>query len=166
LKYIVTVGEKNYEVETVGDPSKIRVDGREVSVDYLNIRGGKLHSLLADNTIFEFDIVRSNGGFDLWHGSRMVRTTVVDEKTDRFRKLMGATSAGVKASSLRAPMPGLILKVEVEPGQHVKKGDGLVIVEAMKMENELRAHAPAIVKEIRVKPGQAVEKNQELVIFE
>jgi len=162
--YIVTIGEKRYEISIDGDVSSAKINGRSVRVDHKSFRG-KLHSILTDNTRYEFELIRANGGFDIWHGAGMLRAEVVDEKTERLRKLMGLSGKGTKASSLKAPMPGLILKVEVEIGQHVKKGDGLVIIEAMKMENELRAHSSAIIKDIKVKPGQAVEKNQELIIF-
>jgi len=162
--YIVTIGEKKYEIIIDGETSEVKVNGRPVNVDHKNIRG-KLHSILTDNTGFEFELVRANGGFDIWHGSGSMHADIIDEKTERLRKLMGSSGGGAKASSLRAPMPGLVVKVEVEVGQHVKKGDGLVIVEAMKMENELRAHAPATIKEIKIKPGQPVEKNQELIVF-
>jgi biotin carboxyl carrier protein len=165
MKYIVTICDKKYEIDLNGDGSTARINGKEVTIDHRNLRG-RLHSILTDNNGHEFELVRANGGFDIWHGSGMLRAEVVDEKTDRMHKLMGASGAVAKASSLKAPMPGLILKVEVEVGQLVKKGDGLVVVEAMKMENELRAHAPASVKEIKVKPGQAVEKNQILIVFE
>ena len=164
--YIVTIDDRTFEVEINGDASIIKLNGREIRADYRNLRGGKMHSILADNESHEFEISRSNGGYDIWHRSGFLRADIVDEKTHRMRKLMGETVIGRKISSLRAPMPGLVVKVEVAVGQHVKKGDGLVIVEAMKMENELRAHAPAIVKEIRIQPGLAVEKNQELIIFE
>jgi pyruvate carboxylase subunit B len=60
----------------------------------------------------------------------------------------------------------MVVRVEVDVGQNVKKGDGLVIVEAMKMENELKVAYPGTVKEIKVKAGQPVEKNQPLVVFE
>jgi pyruvate carboxylase subunit B len=164
MNYIVTICDKKYEVSIDGEVTRVKVNGREIRVDHRNLRG-KLQSILVDNLRHEFEMIRVNGGFDVWHGSGMIHADVVDEKTDRVLKLMGAAGASVKASSLRAPMPGLILKVEVEVGQHVKKGDGLIVIEAMKMENELRAHNPATIKEIKVKPGQAVEKNQELIIF-
>ncbi len=165
MKYIVTICDKYFEIDINGDGSTAHVNGKEVAIDHRNLRG-RLHSILTDNIGHEFELIRANGGFEIWHGSGMLRAEVVDEKTDRLRKLMGESGVTAKASSLRAPMPGLVVKVEVEAGQHVKKGDGLVVVEAMKMENELRAHAPATIKEIKVKPGQPVEKNQELIVFE
>jgi biotin carboxyl carrier protein len=63
-------------------------------------------------------------------------------------------------------MPGLVLRVQVEPGQRVAEGGGLVVLEAMKMENELKSPATGVVKAVRVSPGEAVEKGQVLVEFE
>jgi pyruvate carboxylase subunit B len=148
-----------------GNPTNIRIDGRDVQVDFRRLHSGKLFSLLADNIAHEFAIERADGGFDIWHSAGQFRVEVSDEKTERLRKLMGEAGGGVKAGSLKAPMPGLVVRVEVEVGQHINKGDGLLIVEAMKMENELKAHAPCVIKEIKVKPGQPVEKNQVLIVF-
>jgi pyruvate carboxylase subunit B len=67
---------------------------------------------------------------------------------------------------LKAPMPGLVLRVQVTPGQAVAAGAGLVVLEAMKMENELKAPASAVVRAVRVQPGEAVEKGQVLIEFE
>ena len=68
-------------------------------------------------------------------------------------------------SALRAPMPGMVIKIEVEEGQQVSAGQGLVIVEAMKMENELRSPGEARVGRILVEEGTAVEKDQVLMEF-
>jgi pyruvate carboxylase subunit B len=166
MKYQVTIGEKSFEVDINGNDPAITLNGRKVTVDYKRFKGGKLHSLLADNVKFEFDLERSNGGYDIWHSKGSLFAEVVDEKTNRLRKLMGETGALSKLAQLKAPMPGLVVAVQVKPGQEVRKGDGLVIVEAMKMENELKATGAGKVKEIKVKQGQAVEKNEVLVVFE
>jgi len=166
MKYQVTIGEKKFEVDINGNDPAITVNGRKVTVDYKRFKGGKLYSLLADNVKFEFDLERSNGGYDIWHSSGSMFAEVVDEKTNRLRKLMGETGGAAKLAQLKAPMPGLVVAVQVEPGQEVKRGDGLVIVEAMKMENELKATGAGKVKEIKVKQGQAVEKGEVLVVFE
>jgi len=76
----------------------------------------------------------------------------------------GAVAQGPKP--VRAPMPGLVVRVEVEPGQEVKAGQGVVIIEAMKMENELKAEAVGVVSRVLVQQGQAVEKGAVLVEFE
>jgi acetyl/propionyl-CoA carboxylase alpha subunit len=73
-------------------------------------------------------------------------------------------SAAVK--TLKAPMPGLVLEVMVGPGTEVKKGDPLLVLEAMKMENVLKAPTDAVIKDVIVEISAAVEKNQVLVNFE
>ncbi len=166
MKYHVTIGEKKYDVDINGDGSSVTVNGRKVAVDHKSLKGGRLHSMLADNVKFEFDLEKSNGGYDIWHRSGPMFADVADEKTDRLRKLMGVSGDASKLSQLKAPMPGLIVRVDVEPGQEIRKGDGLVIIEAMKMENELKATSFGKVKDIKVKQGQAVEKNEVLVVFE
>jgi glutaconyl-CoA decarboxylase len=67
---------------------------------------------------------------------------------------------------LKAPMPGKVVLVEVQVGQAVRPGDGLIVLEAMKMENEFRAAAAGTVKEIRVEAGQAVNPGDVLVVIE
>jgi biotin carboxyl carrier protein len=69
-------------------------------------------------------------------------------------------------SDLKAPMPGLVLQILVEPGQEIKKGDKILILEAMKMENAIKAPADAIVAQIHINPGTAVDKNQLLITFQ
>ena len=71
-----------------------------------------------------------------------------------------------KVNDLKAPMPGLVISIMAEPGDSVKKGDGLMVLEAMKMENIIRAPADSIVKSIDIKKSDAVEKNQVLIKFE
>jgi acetyl/propionyl-CoA carboxylase alpha subunit len=93
----------------------------------------------------------------------------VQLKTDldlRLESMGMAVGAGKKLKNIKAPMPGLVLDVMVEPGQEIKEGDNIVVLEAMKMENVLKATGEATVKSIEVKKGQAIEKNQVIVEFE
>lgn len=89
------------------------------------------------------------------------------ELKDRFDQLadklgMGSSSKN-KANDIKAPMPGLVLSILVEEGQEIQKGEPVLILEAMKMENVIKATAPATIKSIKVNQGAAVEKNQVLV---
>ena len=91
---------------------------------------------------------------------------VVDERTRHIRSLTGGGESARGPAALRAPMPGLVVRVLVEAGQPVAEGAGLVVLEAMKMENELRARAQGVVKAVAVKPGETVDKGQILIELE
>lgn len=94
-------------------------------------------------------------------------TLTIKEPIDQLLSSMGLDMAAMKkAEPVKAPMPGMILKVLVTPGQQINKGDGLVILEAMKMENVLKAGGPATVKAIRVEERTAVEKGTVLIELE
>lgn len=89
------------------------------------------------------------------------------DRFDLLLETMGmSNAASKKINELKAPMPGLIVGISVQPGDVVKKGDSLLILEAMKMENMLKAPADATIKTIRSSKGDRVEKGQLLVEFE
>lgn len=91
----------------------------------------------------------------------------ISDKMDLLLKSMGLENALVKKmNEQKAPMPGLVLEVSAKVGSQVQKGDALLILEAMKMENVIKAAGDGVVKEIKVKPQQAVEKNEVLITFE
>lgn len=164
MRYFVTVRGRVVEVEL--DPEGIRVDGRPVDVDLVDVDGTPVHHLLVNGRARRLLARRGEGGaWRIQVGGRELEVEVVDERIRAIRQMVGAAAAVRGAQAVRAPMPGLVVKVEVEEGQEVRAGQGVVIVEAMKMENELRAEAPGIVRKVHVAPGQAVEKNQILVEF-
>ena len=90
----------------------------------------------------------------------------LDERARTIRDLTAASAGPVGPAPLVAPMPGLIVRVHVRPGDVVQPGQGLVVMEAMKMENELRTQAGGTVKAVLVQPGDAVEKGARLVELE
>ena len=90
----------------------------------------------------------------------------LDERSRTIRQLAASTAKAVGPAPLRAPMPGMILRVQVNEGDAVQPGQGLVVMEAMKMENELRATSAATVKRVLVATGTAVEKGALLLELE
>ncbi len=91
----------------------------------------------------------------------------VKEPLDQLLEKMGMDLSSLqKAEPIKAPMPGMILKILVEPGQQISKGDGILILEAMKMENVLKASGDATVKSINVDENTAVEKGAVLIELE
>lgn len=127
---------------------------------------GEGYSLLLDGTSFALRAHGGHGGeWRLELDGRAAEAEVLDPRAHRMRQLSAKAGTGAKLAPLKAPMPGLVVQVPVEEGQVVEAGDTLLIVEAMKMENELSAPAAATVSRLRAAPGDAVEKGQLLVEF-
>jgi len=165
VKYVVTVDGQEIEVEVDGD--RVVVAGQTHLASLGRITGTPLRQLLLDERPTTLSVEALGAG--RWAitplGERW-EVEVLDERTRHIRNLTGNGGPALKPSLLKAPMPGLVLRVQVTPGQTVSPGAGLVVLEAMKMENELKARAGAKVKTVRVKAGEAVEKGQVLVEFE
>lgn len=161
MRYFVTVGERTFQVEL--GPEGASVDGVPVDARLAHVEGTEVRSLLLDGDSFR--ILAQNpedGRWDLHLRGRRFPVEAVDERTRTLREVTGG-SGPVGPRPIRAPMPGLVVKVEVEEGDRVEAGQGVVIVEAMKMENELKAEGPGVVERIHVAVGEAVEKDQVLI---
>ncbi len=165
MKYIVSVAGKELEVEVDGE--QVTVGGRSRTASLQAIPGTPLRQLVVDGR--PTTLVVHGAGRGLWTiGFRGERWDLeaVDERTRHIRSLTGGGAHQRGPGALRAPMPGLVVRVLAEPGQRVAAGGGVVVLEAMKMENELKAAAEVVVKAIRVRAGEAVEKGQVLVEFQ
>jgi pyruvate carboxylase subunit B len=164
MRYHVSIGEHAHTVEVTGEG--VRLDGRLVRAE-LSSTGAGAHSLLLDGASHRLLARRTGAGaWKLQLDGRGYRAEVVDDRTRAIRALTGQDAKASGPRPLKAPMPGLVVKVEVEPGDSVARGQGLVIVEAMKMENELRAETEGVVKVVHTQPGQTIEKDQVLMEFE
>jgi pyruvate carboxylase subunit B len=164
MKFFVTIGRREIAVDIDGD--QVRIDGREMAGHLSPVPGTPLRHLLLDQASLTLTMERRGAGEWLLglHGTQH-EVRVVDERTRHIESLTGGGEARVGPSVLKAPMPGLVVRVLAAPGQVVEPGQGLVVLEAMKMENELRATARGVVGAIPVVPGQAVEKGQLLMEF-
>lgn len=166
MKYFVTVAGKEVVVELDGE--KVTVDGAPFGAAHLNaLPGTPLRHLMVDGA--SHTLVTEAAGRGLWavgYKGERLELEVVDERTRHIRSLTGGGQKAGGPTILKAPMPGLVVRIAVEEGSQVEAGSPLVVLEAMKMENELRATGPGVVKGVKVKAGQAVEKGQVLVEFE
>ena len=167
VRYIVEFAGCRREV-TVGADGQVALDGvrREASLSGAN--PGGVRSLLIDGASFALSARRkpARGQWEIVLDGRGLSVQVLEAREARVleRADEGGASAGV--APLRAPMPGLVVGTAVQPGDLVEPGAAILIVEAMKMENELRATGVAKVARVLVSPGDAVEKGQVLVEFE
>jgi biotin carboxyl carrier protein len=165
VKYTVTVAGREIEVEVDGERATVK--GKTSTATLAGIPGTPLRQLVINGRPTELGLERDGAG--RWVvtvlGERW-EAEVVDERTRHIRSLTGNTGAHRGTPPLKAPMPGLVLRVLAEPGQTVSAGAGVVVLEAMKMENELRAGVGSVVRVVKVKPGEVVEKGQVLVEFD
>ena len=164
MKYFVTIAGRTVEVEV--DGGTVTVDGKQVTAELRAVPGTPVRNLLVDQLSWIVPIESDGRGrwfLQRW-GDRF-EVTVVDERTRHIESLVGGGAAPTGPIALKAPMQGLVVRMLVEAGQTVAGGQGILVLEAMKMENELKAPAPGIVDEIQVKVGAAVEKGALMVTF-
>lgn len=165
--YKIKVNEQ-HTFELLAENDALRLHGEDLQFDVREIKDGLLHFLYQNRSytaeIISEDhqekkmVIRVNG--NLYHID-------VEDQFDSLLKAMGMNgAAGKQALEIKAPMPGLVLSVNVTEGQEVKKGDNLLVLEAMKMENMLKSATEGVVKKIFVGKGDKVEKNQVLIEFE
>ncbi|WP_242923673.1 acetyl-CoA carboxylase biotin carboxyl carrier protein subunit [Pontibacter liquoris] len=162
---VTTPNGKAWQVELQKDA--ILLDGTPFNWDISPI-GPRTFHILKDNKSYTAEVVQADYQAKTFT-FKINGTTHTIRVKDRFDLLLdqlGMSDANIqKVNDVKAPMPGLILEIKVKPGQEVKKGDPIMILEAMKMENILKSPGDGVVKEIKVQVRQNVEKNQVLILF-
>ncbi len=162
MKYHVTIRSRTYVVDVEG--GSVTVDGERLEAHAVAIPGTPLVHLLLGKDSWTVACQHLEGGrWALGAAGERLEVEVQDDRSKQIEALTGQGRKPAAGGMVKAPMPGLVVRVEVERGQAVAAGDGLVVVEAMKMENELRATHKGIVEQIHVKAGDRVEKGAPLV---
>jgi biotin carboxyl carrier protein len=162
--YDIVIGEKNYRLEldrTDGQWS-CRLDGQSIEADAVQVRPGTLSLRLA-NQCYEVKCEPLAGGWKIWIGSESFDVEVRDPRSLRGRA-RASDEHGVK--KLTAPMPGKVVRVLVEQGEQVEAGAGILVVEAMKMQNEVKSPKKGTVQKLLVSQGAAVNAGDVLAIVE
>ena len=131
--------------------------------------GEERFHILQGNKAFHAEVLEKNASERTYtiRVNGTTHTVKIQDAYDLLVKKLGFSVSGeLQVKDIKAPMPGLVLKISVEEGQAVEKGNALLILEAMKMENIIKAPGSGIVKEIRISEGQAVDKGQLLIEME
>ena len=167
MRYVV---ELNTQRKTVSiDPEGVRYeDDAAIRGELSDIEGSPVRMVKLGTHVYRVvaEKRQGRGRYTLWVDGYRFETEALDERTRSIRDLSAATAGPTGPAPIIAPMPGLIVRVNVSVGDRVEAGQGLVVMEAMKMENELRAIAAGTVRSVEVSPGTAVEKGALLVALE
>ena len=143
------------------------IDGTAFSWDTIKVKEGSFH-VIKDNKSYSVEVVKADikeKTFIISVNGNKYQLMVKDKFDELLHSLGLDAMASKKVNEIKAPMPGLVLDVKVNEGDTVKKGDAILVLEAMKMEKNIKSPTDGIVKKIHVKKGMAVEKNQVLINF-
>ncbi|MEE9507707.1 MAG: biotin/lipoyl-containing protein [Anaerolineales bacterium] len=162
MKYVTTIGEESYEVEINGE-DELFVDGQRMLIDFRSVAGQSVYSLIVNGKSYEALVQPAEEGLEVLLQGHLFQVSVEDERQRRLRQSSGSTATLRGEFHFKAPMPGLIVKVRVREGQEIKKGDRLIVLESMKMQNELSSPSDGTVRNLRIKPGDNVDQNQVLL---
>lgn len=162
MKYIAEVDGLEFPIEIL-DERHIRFGEAVLEVDLAAVSGEPLYSLIVNGESFEGYVYPDEDGWQVHLLGQFYQVRVEDEREKRLStSILGTVRSGAEFV-LKAPMPGMVVSVPVNEGDTVEKGQTLVILESMKMQNELRAPYPGKVVRLRVKKGENVEQKQTLL---
>ena len=163
MKYVVDVNGERVTVDL--DGTHATVDGERIAVGLTTVVGTPVNLVRVGEQVHRI-VARRGAQRGAWaldvDGERYI-VDALDERMRTLRDLTDASKASSGPAPLLAPMPGLVVRVNVAVGDSVSVGQGLVVVEAMKMENELRASTAGVVTAVRAIPGTAVQKGAVLI---
>lgn len=163
MKYIVEIDGERHEVDLADGQASYA--GATNSAALLEVPGSPVHVVNIGGQQYQAVVKREGpkGRYVLWIDGWRFELDALDERARAIRDLSAAAAGAQGPAPVVAPMPGLIVRVHVQPGDAVEAGQPVVVMEAMKMENELRAQAAGTVKAVHAQPGKAVEKGTVLV---
>lgn len=177
MKFVATMDGKQQTIEVQKDEENpdlyhMSLDGKPYDVDARRMPS-QIVSMLMDHKSYDVDLERIARKSDTLDGrihvrvrGRVLRFEMLDERRLKMKEAQGFRFDVGGVVSIDSPMPGKVIKILKKEGDEVKEGEGIIVVEAMKMENELKTPKPGKVKEIKVKEGEAVEAGARLALIE
>jgi biotin carboxyl carrier protein len=165
VKFVATIGDTSETVEVTGEAGRYRLTiGSEVWEVDGRLTAQGIYSLLVGGVSYVADVWDDGGAcvVDVGDERYVIR---VEEETRFILRTRARVGAAAQTQTLVAPLPGRIVHVAIRPGDRVEKGDTLLVIEAMKMENEYKATSAGIVVEVRVEAGQAVNGGDVLAVI-
>ena len=162
MKYIAEVDGLEFPVEIIDD-QHVRFGEQVLEVDLAAVSGEPLYSLIVNNESYEGYVYPDEDGWQVLLQGQFYQVRVEDEREKRLRTASEAVERPGAEFVLKAPMPGLVAAILVSEGQQVEKGQTLLILESMKMQNELRAPYAGMIARLRIKVEESVQQKQILL---
>jgi biotin carboxyl carrier protein len=177
MKFVATMDGTQHTIEVQRDEANpdlfhMTLDGKSYDIDARRMPS-QIVSVLMDNKSYDVDLERIAKRSDTLDGrihvrvrGRVLRFEILDERRLKMKEAQGVRFDVGGVVSIDSPMPGKVIKILAKEGDEVKEGQGIIVVEAMKMENELKTRKAGKVREIRVREGEAVEAGAKLALIE
>ncbi|MGH7596089.1 MAG: biotin/lipoyl-containing protein [bacterium] len=163
MRYLVHLGNRKFSIHEIDrNHGQALIDGRRVHFDFRHVRGS-LYSLILDGKVFSAHFEADGGAKEISCGPFVLRAEVEDERAALWRRLARSETPAAGMVEIKAPMPGLVVRLPAQKGAAVKKGQSLVVIEAMKMENDLKSPVDGVVTSVHIAGRSAVEKNARLL---
>ncbi len=162
LKYLTTIGDTEFTVEVL-DKAHLILNGKVMDINFETISGQPVYSLVIDGKSYEAYVYEGEDQWQVLLLGEQYGVKVEDERERRLKAAAGGRPTESGEFQLKAPMPGLVVSIPVEEEQRVEKGQVLLVLESMKMQNELKSPREGKIGRIRVKAGQSVEQRQVLL---
>ena len=165
MKYMTFVNGKEYVID-IDRENEVLVNGEPHVIDFHNLSARGLVSLLLNNHSYE-GVVEENDG-DMWDvllRGELYEVKVQDERSYRLAKMRGVLAEDSNEAVIKSPMPGIIVAVPAVVGEPIKKGDTVIILESMKMENELKSPIDGVLTKVMVEAGDSVEKGLKMAVI-
>ena len=157
MKYLAIINDAQFTIDINRD-GQITVDGEVVNIDMRQMLDTTMYSLIIDGVSHDVRMNEGDGVYLAELSGEIFEVVVEDERTRRLAGLKGGPGAITGEAIIKAPMPGVVIDVLVTQGQDVEKGDIVVILESMKMQNEFKAPRSGKVHTVRVASGDKVEQ--------
>jgi len=162
----IKVNDK-FSFEVNSDKNLTIINGQEIKTDMVRIDDRNVH-ILYNNKSYNVELIGINKdekSCSVKVGSNIYSMQMTDQFDELLHQLGMDNLKAAKVSEIKAPMPGLVIRILTAEGEDVEKGGNLFVLEAMKMENIIKAPADVKIKSVKIKPGDKVEKNQVVMIF-
>jgi len=168
-EFIISVNNKDYTIKTIeGEFSNLIVGDKLYKIELIKKLNDDVYSFLVNQKVYQVEFDYDKNNLDIILNGFNYSIEIKDSTYQLLQKFLSNNTKNKSSGAgiVKAPMPGLIVKVFVHPGMNVIEGDKLLIMEAMKMENILKSTISGIVKEVRVIEGNTVEKDNILIVIE